>query len=274
MIYLLLAIISSCTISVVMRLSSKWVSNSYGMLCWNYLICLCVSLFHQGNIPHLTFNSTLTMGFMQGLLYLVSFVLYQRNIAQNGMILSGLFMKLGLIVPILLSVILFHEIPSIIQIIGIILAFLAMFLMNYEKGNQQNTLHLSLFWLFLMGGLGDAMSKVFEYYGNIQESSLFLIYTFLFAFLLCFILCIYHKEKWNWKMALFGSFIGVPNYYSAYFLLAALKYIPAIMVYPIFSIATILLITFIGFIFFKERLKKQQIFACLMILLSLYLLNI
>ena len=144
MIYLLLAIISSCTISVVMRLSSKWVSNSYGMLCWNYLICLCVSLFHQGNIPHLTINSTLTMGFMQGLLYLVSFVLYQRNIAQNGMILSGLFMKLGLIVPILLSVILFHEIPSIIQIVGIILAFLAMFLMNYEKGNQQNTLHLSL----------------------------------------------------------------------------------------------------------------------------------
>ena len=38
-------------------------------------------------------------------------------------------------------------------------------MMNYEKNHHQNTLSLSLFWLFLMGGLGDAMSKVFEYYG-------------------------------------------------------------------------------------------------------------
>ena len=273
MIYLLLAILSSCTISTVMRLSSKWVPNSYAMLCSNYLVCLIVSLIHQQEMVVLQPNITLGLGFLQGVLYLASFILFQRNVAQNGMILSSLFMKLGVVVPLLLSVLMFQELPSLIQLIGIILAMIAVVTMNRDASQTSNKFHYSLILLLIMGGLGDSMSKMFEYFGNLEESSLFLIYTFVFAFVLCFILCILKKEKVNVKIILFGIFIGIPNYYSAYFLLHALESVPAILAYPIYSIATLLLITIIGFVMFKERLKKQQIIGGIMIFIALYLLN-
>ena len=164
MIYLLLAILSSCTISTVMRLSSKWVPNSYAMLCCNYLVCLIVSLIHQQEMVVLQPNITLGLGFLQGVLYLASFILFQRNVAQNGMILSSLFMKLGVVVPLLLSVLMFQELPSLIQLIGIILAMMAVVTMNRDASQTSNKFHYSLILLLMMGGLGDSMSKMFEYF--------------------------------------------------------------------------------------------------------------
>lgn len=275
MIYLILAIICSCTISIVMRISSKYVPNSYGMLCSNYLICFLVGTFHVQNsiYTELAFNDTLGFGLLQGILYLVSFVLFQRSIQKNGMILSSLYMKLGVIVPLIISIFLFQELPSFFQWIAILLAMIAIIIMNRDD-QQSNYFHLSLVLLLLMNGLGDAMGKIFETYGDLSQSSLFLIYTFFFAFLLCILLCIKTKEKITFKMLLFGICIGIPNYYSSFFLLKALTYLPGIIVYPCFSIATILSITTVGMSVFKERLKFRQVIACLFILISLYLLNL
>ena len=57
---------------------------------------------------------------------------------------------------------------------------------------------------------------------------------------------------------LFGSLIGIPNFFSAKFLLGALTKLPAVVVYPSFSAATLLIITLSGVVVFRERLSKLQ----------------
>ena len=118
------------------------------------------------------------------------------------------------------------------------------------------------------------MSKVFEELGNPALSDYFLVVTFGTALLLCLILCKADKEKMGRWEVLFGLLIGIPNFFSAKFLLGALQDIAAVIVYPVYSVATILTVTVTGVLVFREKLEKKQWLALGMILVALVLLNI
>jgi drug/metabolite transporter (DMT)-like permease len=227
-------------------------------------------LFHPGA----GMEQTLVMGGFNGLLYLMGFVLLQVNVKKNGVVLSATFMKLGLLVPMVVSVCLFGERPELFQIIGFVIAVAAIILINFEKDESAMEFRAGLILLLLSGGGGDAMSKVFEELGNPEQSSHFLFYTFVFAFLLCLGLMIWKKERPGRAEAIYGLLIGVPNYFSARFLLRALEYLPAVIAYPTYSVATILAVTMVGLMVFRERLGKRQWTAIGAILVALVLLNL
>ena len=76
-----------------------------------------------------------------------------------------------------------------------------------------------------------------------------------------------------WDMG-FGVLIGIPNFFSAKFLLLSLTKLPAVVVYPSFSVGTMLLVTLTGVVVFRERLSKVQWVAMGAIVVALILLNI
>lgn len=278
MLYLLLAIASSAMIAVIMRISSRSVKGSISMLAVNYITCLLLAAGYAGFqvLPQGQpgFPMAVGMGAFNGLLYLAGFLLLQYNTRKNGVVLSSVFMKLGLLVPLVLSIFLFREIPTPAQWIGFVLAVGAIVLINYEKGASRGGSKLLLVLMLLAGGSGDAMSKVFEVYGPPAQGDLFLFYTFVSAFLLCVGLVLYKKERPDQWALLFGVLVGIPNFFSAKFLLMALGKLPAVIVYPTFSVATILAVTLAGVGFFQERLHKRQWVALAIILAALVLLNV
>ena len=216
----------------------------------------------------------MSLGIVSGILYLVSFILLQKNTEKNGIVLSSVFMKLGLLVPIFLSVIFFNEKPSFIQITGFITAIIAIILINIKKDEKTNNFGIGLIMLLLLGGGADAMSKVYEHIGNADLINQFLFYTFLTALILCSCYAIVRKEKPEFKDILFGAVIGIPNFFSSKFLIAALGELPAVVTYPTFSVATILLVTLTGVIVFKEKLSKLQWISLSLIVITLVFLNI
>lgn len=278
MVYLVLAIASSAMIAVIMRISSRRTKGNISMLAINYLICLLLGAWYAGfqSFPVQTpdFSVTAKMGTINGVLYLAGFVLLQYNTGKNGVVLSSVFMKLGLLVPMVLSVFLFEETPTGMQCIGFVLAVGAIILINYEKGTSFSGVKLPLVLMLLSGGCGDAMSKVFEVYGPAAQADLFLFYTFVSACLLCVVLILWRKERPNKYAFLFGVLVGIPNFFSAKFLLMALAHLPAVIVYPTFSVGTILAVTLAGVFLFKERLRRLQWMALTVILAALVMLNI
>lgn len=278
MVYLLLAIASSAMIAIIMRISARTVKANISMLAVNYLTCLLLAAVYAGfqifsfDLPG--FPVAVSMGALNGLLYLLGFVLLQYNTRNNGVVLSSVFLKLGLLVPIGLSVFLFGEIPTAVQCAGFVLAVGAVIMINYKKESSFSGAKLPLVLMLLAGGGGDAMSKVFEMYGPEAYADQFLLYTFASAFLLCVGLILGKKERPDSHALLFGVLVGIPNFFSAKFLLMALRYLPAVIVYPTFSVATILAVTLAGICLFKERLRRMQWAALAMILVALILLNI
>ncbi len=98
------------------------------------------------------------LGVVNGILFLASFVLLQINVRRNGVVLSATFMKLGVLVPTLLSVIAFREKPEVQQVIGFLIALMAIVLINFEKGQGEAGFKIGLLLLLLGGGSGDAMA--------------------------------------------------------------------------------------------------------------------
>jgi len=277
-IYLLLAIISSALVSLMMRLSTDKVKGNIAMLVVNYFVCMCLAAGFAGFgsiMPERSgLGQTMGLGALNGVLYLASFVLFQLNVKKNGVVLASTFMKLGLLVPMVLSIFLFGEIPGVVQIIGFALAIIAILMINLEKDAGGRGFKFGLVLLLLCGGAADAMSKVFEEVGNAELSQQFLLYTFVTALILCLCLMAYKKQKIGKNEIIYGALIGIPNFFSAKFLLKSLESVDAVIAYPTFSVATILVVTLVGVLAFKEKLGKRQWTALCIILAALVLLNV
>lgn len=279
MIYLLLAILSSTCVSSFMRLSEKFISNKMMMFVANYALCTIFSyLYIDNSITYSLdygFIVMLITGAITGILYLVSFMALKTNMQYNGVVLSSTFMRLGVLIPTAIAIIIFKEVPKFSQIIGFIIAILAIILINFDKeGIKEGSKKTWLLGLLVLNGLGDSMANIFDKLGNPSYGDGYLIMTFLVALLSSIVLTLKDKQTINRYDILFGILVGVPNYYSARFLLLALNSMNAVIVYPVYSIATMIAITSVGVLCFKEKLNRQKLIALLMIMVALALLNI
>ena len=276
MIYLILAIISSALVSVVMRLSQRFSRNNMTMLAANYVMCTAAAMFLAGSPIPTGEDSSLTiiLGCVCGVLYLLGFVLLQWNIRRGGVVLPATFQKLGVLVPTIAAITIFGETPRLTQLLGVGTAVAAIIFMQGRTGKAEKSNLPGLLALLLCGGLSDVMSKVFETWGNPAHGDCFLVFTFLVALVLCVGLCAAKKQSITWADVLCGLALGVPNYMSARFLLWALKEVPAVVVYPTFSVGTIIAVTLAGVLAFREKVGKRKLIALGMILGALVLLNV
>ena len=279
MIYLILAVISSALVSVVMRLSQRFARNNMTMLAANYVMCTAAAAILAGGMIPTGEGAALTMGLGSfcGVLYLLGFVLLQWNIQRNGVVLPATFQKLGVLVPTIAAITVFGETARWTQLLGIAVAIGAILLMQGSgartgEGNTKN--FAGLIALLMCGGLSDVMSKVFQTWGNAEHGNYFLVFTFLIALVLCLVLCAVKKQSVTVPDVLCGLALGVPNYMSARFLLWALREVPAVVVYPSFSVGTFIVVTLVGMFCFREQVEKRKLAALGLILGALVLLNV
>ena len=280
MIYLILAFCSSALISIVMRLGENRIQNNISTLAVNYLMCLLLSLVYSAGSGSLTVpmpdgRMTVILGLISGAFYMGSFILYQHNIYRNGVLMSSTFMKLGVLVPTTLAIIAFGERPGMLQVIGICLAIAAIIIVNGGGGESATvTAPKALILLLLVGGSGDAMSKFYEELGRPEFSSQYLLYTFAVALVLCALTALLRGQRMTRSDLLFGCLVGVPNYYSARFLLLSLADVPAVIAYPVFSVGTIILVGIAGVLVFHEKMSARQWAGVAIVIAAMVLLNV
>lgn len=280
MIYLLLAILSSALISVLMRLSNSRVNSSMAMFAVNYALCAVLSRAFMGSSSLFTaqpgMGMALGLGAFSGVMYLASFLIMQHAIRSCGLVMSTTFTKLGVIIPTLIAIVVFGDKLKPVQIPGLILALTAIVLAQYEKPlpGKKSSSSLPLIATLLCSGFTDSIANLYEKLGTLDARDHYLFFTFAVALLCSVLLGLKEKKKPVLMDVLFGLAIGVPNYFSSRFLLSALGSMPAVIVYPAFSVGTIALIAVIGIVFFREKPGLRKLVAVGIIALSLVLLNI
>ena len=274
---LILAMLSSALVAVVMRIGSEGDEPRKPMLAVNYLVCSAVSLmFLKSGTEPTGMGFAVGLGLAGGILYLGAFLLLQRSVRENGVALSSAFMKLGVVVPTILGLTLFHERAGIARVAGILLTAAAIAALagsprEWRSGRSGAGL---LALLMLGGGMADGMSKFYSAYGNPALEGHYLCFVFTFALILCAALCARLKQRLTVRDALFGVLLGLPNYFSSRFLLRALAEIPASVAFPVFSCGTILLTSLSGRLLFGERNTPRQWGALGLALAALILLNL
>lgn len=179
----------------------------------------------------------------------------QKCIRENGAVLSSAFAKLGIVIPVTASILFLGEIPTLFQLVGIVLVIVAIWVINSEgdrgcgRRRRMGSAGLLLV-LFVVSGMADGMSKVTERIGERRFDALFLFYTFLTALVLTVVLAFLEQQRTRRKIGkmdfLSGVAVGFPNYFSTSLLLASVSRLPAFIVYPSFSVGTILVVSFVS----------------------------
>lgn len=289
MLSLVMATVCSASIALLFKISAKRKLNGQVVTVINYLTATVVSfLLILGtesvriDIKSHDFKQSVLLGTFTGILFLTSFVIYQKSVDRNGASLSGMFAKLGILVPMLISIIVWMEVPTLLQTTGIIVAVLAIGIVNVKKsdvkdGDEKRSISVStLLMLFLSGGVAEFLNKIFQKSASMTYKPVFLLTVFATALLISLALMVRrHKEIVNPLAAfIMGILVGVPNLFSSFFLLDALDVFPAAIVFPTYSAGSILLITLVSTMIMGEKLTKKDRAAIGLTTIGLVLMNI
>lgn len=306
MINLILAILCSSAIALVFKFSESSDLNRYAVTTVNYVAASGVSLFQVialgigfpstedfngfwKQLPQVFEHSlqfdpsasktwAVLLGMFMGMFFFLAFVFYQKSVRGSGVGLSGAFSKLGIMLPVLLSMFLWAEYPVGLQWAGIGLTVVAIMVINLpgKKHNNSNGFKFSLILLFLFGGMSEFSNKIYQKYGIADYKSLFLFCIFTTAFFLSLLTLFtgLKKKKPGFKEVLTGIAVGIPNLFSSYFLIAALGTIKSSVAYPVYSLGSIISITAGGVFLFKEKPKKIELAGIVIASMAILFLSI
>ncbi len=122
------------------------------------------------------------------------------------------------------------------------------------------------------------MSKIFEQVGTRNQDELYFFNLFFTAAVLTARLLLLEWKRTGkalkWSEMAAGIAVGIPNYYASFLLLLALVVLPAIIVYPINSTGSILIVMAVDALVFHQKYTKRQWLGILLVLAAMVLLNV
>jgi len=270
MFYLALSILFSSLIFVIFKLYSVYGVNTLYAIVVNYVVAFAVGLlFYQGDVtlrevPQKSwFWGTLALG----ALFIVVFNLMAATAQRLGVSVASVATKMSLVVPVIFGVLLYREQLSLLQVLGIVLALAAVYFASVK--GKSPVLGRAALWLpvavFLGSGIIDTSLKyVQETQIGADEFPLFSAIVFGAAAAVGIALLIVKSLKaplnFGARNILGGIALGIPNYFSIYYLLHALRHpsLNSAAVFTINNVAIVMCSTLLGIILFKEHISSKN----------------
>jgi len=242
----------------------------FPVIVMNYVVASALGFIIARPYPSL--NSILTSQWLIfasviGFLFIVMFQFVGYAIPKIGLGLTGISARMGVVLPILFSIIYYHEQIRVLKVAGIILALMALFFIMYRKNGLKTSSKYMFFPLILF--LGSGIADTFVKYSQQEFVSdellpFFSTMIFFVSLIAGLIINLFRKEslfrKLDRKIIGWSIMLGIVNLGSIFFFLNALKNsnIDSSIVFGINHLSIITLVVLSGIIFFKEKLTKMN----------------
>ena len=280
MIYLILCILFSSAIFIIFKYFERFGINTFQAIVTNYIVAFFVGIISfEGALNQLKLDA---ISWIPGALYLSILFIVVFNIMgltsqQNGVSVASVASKMSIVIPILFGIYAYKETVALLQWFGILLALLAVYLTaspSYQESTQ-GTFKLPLL-LFLGSGVIDTSLKYIQN-AFVPEYHLPLFSASIFggAAVLGVIWLLKLKVMITKKSIIGGIVLGIPNYYSVYFLLKALdsNFYTSGVIFTINNISIVVLTALLGYFIFKEKLTLKNILGITVAIISILLIS-
>ena len=263
--FVLLTVLSSLAISLILKFNETRSGDRIAVAGANYVVAAALGLilsdpFSSGS-PALPDPGWIAFGALTGIGFVAGFLLLMRSMKEIGLAVTASVARTATLGPVLLSILFYNERPGIIEITGVGIGLLAFLMLGIAQRKPGNQFSLNLPALILLGSvlavmiLNDFAMKITQS-NNVPEAS-FLLIVFGVAGLLCWGTILARsttqKRTLQKRDVMLGAALGIPNYFSSYFLILALKNIPASTVFPIVSASGVVASTLAAVLIWKER---------------------
>lgn len=256
---LILTILCSTSIALILKINANNKGSSIQLLAGNYFSASVIGLLLLFKNDTNSYNVELIpLGLFLSFLFVGSIFAFSKSVLLSGAALSTVSSRLSVLVPILFSILIYNELPNIFQTFGLLFTVGTIILFYYSIKNPQDHIPQKEKFLYLLGvlvgiGTADFFMKVFQENWPQSDKPWFLLWIFLFSFIITLIISQREKRKPDKNALLLGMIMGIPNIYSSYFLIGALKNFPAVFVYPFVNMSIIILTSFIVKYFWDEK---------------------
>lgn len=293
MIELIFSVFSSTLIYVAFKSFSRFNVNTLNALIVNYFTAFILGFSIQSTSVKLTEIhqfSWFVPAACLGILFILIFYLMVMTTQKHGMSVVSVASKMSLSIPLGFVIFYYGETLSVLKILGIILALFSVYLVSAKTkdGLKVNKSALLLpFGVFIGSGIIESSLKVLQNdFVSSIETPVFSASVFLFAALTGSVFFgvrfVKHKTLFTIKDFIGGIALGVPNYFSIYFIIEALRnpILDSSVVFVINNVSIVVLSTIVGILLFKEHLIHKNkigiglaIMSIILVALANYKLN-
>jgi len=287
MLYLFGSIFLSSYLTLAFKLCERYQISIFQAIVYNYITCVLVGSIVNGGFP---INATIlhTKWFqwacVMGIMFIATFNVIGITAQKMGVAVTSVSNKLSLIIPVVLSVYLYHETVQSWKLLGVVLALVAVALTCYQSNDDSKKIdgkwnYLLPIILFIGSGLIDALiNHVQQTYVSAQNNNAYLISGFFAAALIGSIILLVQmlrkKQIFQLKNVIAGIIIGIPNYFSIWCLVHFLQagVWPSSTSIPVNNMGIVLFSSVAAWVMFKERLSKINWMGIVLSLMAIYLI--
>lgn len=282
MLYVLISVICSVTVSVVIKLAKQRGIQHLHLIVWNYPVAALATLLFLKPGATTVPLSALPWGLYLSLALLLPliFLCIAYAIQYSGIVKTEIAQRLSLFIPLLAAFFIFHESIGVFKLAGIAVGIAAILCsIGWKKGGiakSKGALGYAVMVFFGMGIIDILFKKVALYRQVPYTYSMLLI--FILAIVVAFLLLTYRiaikKERIQFKSVIWGILLGLFNFGNILFYMKAhqaLSNSPSV-VFTGMNIGVILLGAIVGVGFFGERLTRLNKIGLLLAVISVLII--
>jgi drug/metabolite transporter (DMT)-like permease len=282
--FLGLKVACSVALALILKHVDQKGISRLGLIRVNYAAAAVIAFLLLVVGPPLSVSrNTLWVAALAGVSYVAALVIWSKAIQQNGIALTVGFTRISVIVPVLVSMLVWKEIPRWHQGLGIVLGIVAMLITGRQAATSSRPQapqgkrfggQLLLFVLFAVSGVAALSSKLFQELCPMQENLHFQALLFVVAFMVTTILCYIEKQKIEKVSLEWGAILGGVNLGSSVFMILALGLVSGTLAFPTSAAAEVAVIAVLGRVVWKERLDRLSVVGLVLTVVALLLVQI
>jgi multidrug transporter EmrE-like cation transporter len=294
MLDILLCIVFSASLIVIFKIAGQRQVRTMPMIVINYWVAAICGFLLWEETPSAVYvlqAAWLPWALVLGVMFITVFNMIGVSTLRSGIAVTAIAQKMSLAIPILAAVFLFGESLSVVKILGILLALGSILLTTYKpkklieqddlslgKTSMSLALLLPLAVFFGSGSCDTVVTIINKKFLLPKDTDLLNTVLFLTASvagtLALLVQVLRGKETLRWRQLGFGIILGVPNYFSLYFLIKALQRsgMESSVVFPMVNIGVVTTAAVVAYFGFKEHLTGLNILGIVLAIVAIYIL--
>ena len=281
MIQLIGTIACSTLLFLLFRFFPKYKIDTAQAIVFNYFtafICGAIISKTTPSLSDLIAANLLYWILLCGTLFISIFIAMGISSQKNGMGKTSVAVKMSLALSAMAFVFLYDESITLLKIGGLLLTIVGIVMITRDKNEEETQKSNS--WLLVLiffgsAGLDITLNVIKQKIANGYPDELFTAFGFLAAGLIGVIWLIVQllrkKEQFKWRNVLAGIILGIPNYFSIFFLVQAYEKTSwsDSTVLAVMNSSIVALAALIGMLIFKESKHIQKIIGLIVVILAI-----
>lgn len=281
MLYVLLKVISATGLAMALKYVDRRGIDRLPVIRINYAVAALLAFFvalatNQTALSRPTALLAIITGglFVSGILVLV------KTISVAGVARAVVAMRTAVVIPMLASVLIWHERPGTPGFVGAAVALAAIGLIISDvrpapgKTNAAGSPALWLAALFLIDGLVMVPAKIFQQQLPPAETFPFQVVIFITGFFITTAIYYLRRPRVTPDSLRLGALVGASNLGNYLFLVMALASLPGTVVYPVMAAGEVGLAALAGALVWGERVGPRSWTGIALAVIALILMNL